>query len=390
MNKLSATRTVASPGTGRIAALDILRGITVAGMIMVNNPGTWSNIYEPLGHASWIGLTPTDLVFPFFMFIMGISTFISLRRFDFRPRGTALLKIFRRAAVIFLIGVGIAWLSLSIRTWGGLGDEGLGTWERLWRAVTNFERLRILGVLQRLALTYLITALVAVFVRHKHIPWIIAASLVGYFLMLLFGHGFEFSEENIVSVVDRAVLGVGHMYRDGGLAIDPEGLLSTIPAAAHVLIGFLCGRTLLDASGRGDGMKRLFIVGASLTFAGFLLSYGCPISKKLWTPTFVAVTCGMASTLLALLIWIVDERGWRRWSGFFVSFGVNPLFIYVTAAVLSIVLGATGARGFIWNSVLVPVFGDGKFGSLVFALLFVGLCRVIGYILYKKKIYIKI
>jgi predicted acyltransferase len=180
------------------------------------------------------------------------------------------------------------------------------------------------------------------------------------------------------------------MYHDGGLAIDPEGLLSTIPAAAHVLIGFLCGRALLGAADKGEGMKRLFIIGAVMAFAGFLLSYGCPISKKIWTPTFVMVTCGMASTLLALLIWMVDERGWRRWSGFFVSFGVNPLFIYVMAAVLSIVLSATGAKGFIYGSVLVPLFGDGKLASLVFALLFVGLCWVVGNILYKKKIYIKI
>ena len=384
--------------SGRLLALDILRGITIAGMILVNNPGSWSHIYEPLGHAAWIGLTPTDLVFPFFMFIMGISTFISLRKFDFRFSGRILLKILKRTAVIFLIGLAIAWLSLSIRTFKGLSGEELGFFERFVRSISDFGHLRILGVLQRLALSYGITAIAAILVKHKYIPYIVAITLVGYFLLLVFGRGFEFSEGNIISVIDRAVLGVGHMYRDSGLSIDPEGLLSTIPAACHVLIGFYCGKLFFAVTDNGERMNRLFIVGAILTFAGFILSYGCPISKKIWTPTFVLVTCGMASTLLALLVWLVDIKGYKKWSVFFESFGVNPLFMYVMAAVFSILLGAitftyagdiVSVKGFIYNICLRPYLG-GKFASLVFALLFVGLIWVIGNILYKKKIYIKL
>jgi predicted acyltransferase len=188
------------------------------------------------------------------------------------------------------------------------------------------------------------------------------------------------------------------MYRDSGLSLDPEGLLSTIPAACHVLLGFWCGKIMLATSDNSERMKRLFIMGAILTFAGFLLGYGCPIIKKVWTPTYMLVSCGLASTLLALLVWIIDIKGYKKWSRFFESFGVNPLFIYVLAAVLSIVISnirftydgsLISLHGFIYRICLQPLFGD-TFGSLVFAVLFVSLNWAIGHILYKKKIYIKI
>lgn len=382
----------------RLLALDVMRGITIAGMIMVNNPGSWGSIYAPLGHASWNGLTPTDLVFPFFMFIMGISTYISLRKFNFEFSKPTLFKILKRTAVIFLIGLGLGWFSLSLRTFNKLSVEELGFMDRLIQSVTNFEHLRILGVMQRLALTYGITSLIAIFVKHKYIPYIILITLVGYFLLLLFGNGFEFSENNIVSIVDRTILGANHMYVDNGVVLDPEGLLSTIPAVAHVLIGFYCGKILLNTKNNNEKIQQLFIIGTILMFAGFLLSYGCPINKKIWSPTYVLATCGLASLLLALLIWIIDIKGYKRWSVFFQSFGVNPLFIFVAAGVFAILMGNIsfaydGAditiKTFIYKICLQPYLGD-YFGSLIFALLFVGFNWVIGNVLYKKQIYIKI
>ena len=367
-------------------------------MILVNNPGSWSFVYAPLGHAAWHGLTPTDLVFPFFMFIMGISTYISLRKFNFEWTLPTVKKILKRVSVIFLIGLGIAWFSLSFRTYHNLATEELGFFERFFKAITNFEHLRILGVMQRLALTYGITALIAILVKHKYIPYIIATTLLAYFGLLLFGNGFEFSEQNILSVVDRAILGTNHMYRDSGIFLDPEGLLSPLPAVCHVLVGFWCGKLILSVKDNTVRMQRLFIVGAILTFAGFLLSYGCPINKKIWSPTFVMTTCGLASTLLALLIWIIDIKGHKRWSVFFESFGINPLFMYVAAAAFSILLGgiriphAEGVitlKGYIYNICLQPVFGD-YLASFLFAALFVGFNWIIGNILYKKQIYIKI
>jgi predicted acyltransferase len=382
----------------RLLSLDILRGITIAGMILVNNPGSWGAVYAPLRHAPWHGLTPTDLVFPFFMFIMGISMYLSLGKYNFAPTRQTFLKILKRTAVIFLIGLAVVWFSRSLRTFRQLSGEELDFFTRLLRSVTSIEGLRIPGVMQRLALSYGFAALVAVTVKHKWIPYIIAAVLTGYFLLLALGNGFELSETNILSVIDRAVLGAAHMYTDAGVKLDPEGLASTLPAICHVLVGFCCGKALTSAKDNREKMLKLFIAGACMTFAGFLLSYGCPINKKIWSPTFVLATCGLAATLLALLIWIVDEKGYRRWGVFFESFGVNPLFIYTLATVLAILFGnivftcggdTVSLTGFMYQTVLKPLLGDYS-GSLAFALLFVGVNWITGNILYKKQIYIKV
>lgn len=363
---------------------------------MVNNPGSWNYVYAPLGHAPWIGLTPTDLVFPFFMFIMGISTYISLRKYNFEFTPSAGLKILKRTIVIFAIGLGIAWFSMFCRTWNSLSGEEVTFFSRLGQSVWTFDHIRILGVMQRLALCYGATAIIALLMKHKHIPYLIVTLLVGYFVILETGNGFEYNDTNVLSIVDRAVLGEAHMYKDNG--IDPEGFLSTIPAIAHVLIGFCVGKLLMEVKDVNDKLIRLFLIGTILTFAGFLLSYGCPISKKIWSPTFAIVTCGLASSFLALLVWIIDVKGYTRWSRFFEAFGVNPLFIYVQGAVLSILLGnilftyqgeTISLHGYIYNNILQPLLGDYP-GSLAFALLFVCLNWSIGYILYKKKIYIKI
>ena len=156
--------------------------------------------------------------------------------------------------------------------------------------------------MQRLALCYGATAIIALIMKHKYIPYLIAILLIGYFIILINGNGFEYNSSNILSIVDRTVLGEAHMYKDNG--IDPEGLLSTIPSIAHVLIGFCVGKLLMEVKDIHEKIERLFLIGTILTFAGFLLSYGCPISKKIWSPTFAIVTCGLASSFLALLVWM--------------------------------------------------------------------------------------
>ena len=377
----------------RLLALDVLRGITISGMILVNNPGSWNHIYEPLEHAPWIGLTPTDLVFPFFMFIMGISTYISLRKYQFEFSKKSGLKILRRTIVIYGIGLAIAWLSLSFRTWHLPENKDLETWQHLWVACTNFGNLRVMGVFPRLALCYGGAAIVALTVKHKYIPYLIIALLVGYTIILFTGNGFAYNETNILSRVDRYIIGVNHMYKDNG--VDPEGLLSTIPALAHVLIGFCAGKMIMEVKDLNDKIERLFLIGVSMTFVGFLLSYGCPISKKIWSPTFVLTTCGLASSFLGLLMWLIDKQGYKgKITRFFESFGVNPLFIYVFADIISILSGfiflgdGHGLTQHIFNF-LQPIFGDNG-GSLAFAILFVTVCWCVSHILYKKKIYIKI
>lgn len=386
-------------GSSRILALDILRGITIAGMIMVNNPGSWGSMYAPLRHASWNGLTPTDLIFPFFMFIMGISTYISMSKNNFEYSNELLIKIAKRTFVIFLIGLGIAWLSLSMRTYNNLADMQMSFGARFWESITNFGNIRILGVMQRLALCYCATAIIGMTIKHKRIPYIIASILIGYFLMLLFGDGFE-AENNLNSIVfkiDKAVLGVNHMY-GGGQIIEPEGILSTLPAIAHVLLGFWCGQFIINIKDNHRRIEMFFIIGTILTFSGFLLSYGCPINKKIWSPTFVLTTCGLASLFLALLIWIIDIKNKKKWCRFFESFGVNPLFIYVFGGVLAIVIGnillpvegkMIALKAVIYDSIFFPFFPS-DLASFLFSVSFIIVCWLVGYVLYKKKIYIKI
>jgi len=380
----------------RLLALDVLRGITISGMILVNDPGSWQSVYVPLEHSSWNGVTPTDLVFPFFMFIMGVSTYISLRKYRFEYSPSAVWKIVKRTLVIFAIGLGIAWFSMFCGKWNSLASGDVPFLSRLGQSVWTFDHIRILGVLQRLALSYGFAAIIALFLKHKYIPYLIVTLLVAYTLILLFGNGYEYNETSILSIVDRAVLGIQHMYKDNG--IDPEGLLSTIPSIAHVLIGFSVGKWLMGESDIKEKLLRLFLLGTVITFLGFLLNYGLPINKKVWSPTFVLVTCGLASSFLALLIWIIDVKGYKKWSRFFEAFGINPLFMYVVAAILSILLGsihftyngeAISLHGFAYKVLLQPVFGDYP-ASVIFAILFVCLVWVCGYTLYKKKIYIKI
>lgn len=396
--KPSATLT-GKPRPQRLLALDILRGITIAGMILVNNPGSWGHIYAPLEHASWNGLTPTDLVFPFFMFIMGISTYFSLRKYNFEFSVPTVMKILRRSVVIFLIGLGIAWLGLFLR--------GLNTAANIWEAMLNFDHIRILGVMPRLAICYFFGAFFGIIFSKKALPWFVGALLVIYSIILLSGNGFEFADTNVISIVDHKILGADHMYSDTidgvTLKFDPEGLLSTLPSIAHMLIGFICGGLILSVKDNNLRINKLFIVGTILTFAGFLLDFGMPINKKIWSPTFVLTTCGLASLFLGLLIWIIDIKGWKKWTPFFESFGVNPLFMYCLGAVLSILLsfikvpcaatetGMISVKGWIYKQFWMPICGeDANLASLFSAITFVAVCWVIGYVLYKKKIYIKI
>ncbi len=382
--------------SSRLLSLDILRGITIAGMIMVNNPGSWGYIYAPLGHASWHGLTPTDLVFPFFMFIMGVSTFMSLRKYQFKLTKESLYKVAYRTFMMFAIGLALAWFGMLCR--------GLASGESFVAAATShFDTIRIMGVFQRLAVAYGFSAFIALVVKPKDLVWVIISILFGYFLILYFGSGFDRSENNIISIVDRAVLGAKHMYKDfdaqgNRIAFDPEGLLSSLPSIAHVLIGFLFGKLIIDHKDNHKRVEKIMIWGTVLAFSGLLLQYGAPINKKIWSPTFVLATTGFAAQLLGLLIWIIDINKKEKWSRFFHAFGINPLFVYVLSGVLANIVAnvkvthageAMVLKNYVYGILIQPWAGN-YFGSLVYALVFVSICWMFGYILYKKDIYIKI
>jgi predicted acyltransferase len=389
--------------SSRLLSLDVLRGITIAGMIMVNNPGSWGKIYTPLEHAQWNGLTPTDLVFPFFMFIMGVSMFLSYKKFDFKLSGKTFTKLLRRSVLLFLIGLAIGWFSLFCRGLVALRTEDMSLLDKILKAASNFENMRILGVLQRLALVSFFGSLIVLMFKPKRIPWLIGFILLFYWILMAVTGSYSENDTSLVSIIDHAVLGVTHMYSemlpDGTKVIfDPEGLLSTLPCIAHVLLGFMAGKLISESKDNNQRIQKLFIFGTIILFLGFLLDYAFPINKKIWSSSFVLTTCGLASLLLGLLVWIIDIKGKKKWSVFFESFGVNPMFIYVIAGIISILLANIGfmyygewhsTKGFIYTEWLNPVFGD-YLGSLAFALLFVTLNWFIGHILYKKKIYIKL
>ncbi|MFZ1236502.1 MAG: DUF5009 domain-containing protein [Prevotella sp.] len=376
----------------RILALDIMRGMTIAGMILVNNPGS-HHVYEPLEHAEWFGLTPTDLVFPFFMFIMGITTYLSLKKYQFKWSWSCARKIMKRALLLWFIGLFMSWLFMFVRSMINPTLDVASMGERLWVSVNTLDHIRILGVLPRLGICYGLAAVIAMSVKHRYIPWLIALVFIVYVLILELFNGYDHDATSILAIVDHAVLGPGHVYRFE--TPDPEGVLSTLPALAHVLIGFCVGKYVMELKSLDSKIEQMFLIGTLLTFAGFLLAYGCPISKKLWTPTFALVTCGMGLLLLAVLTWVIDKKNHQDWeTRFFEVFGVNPLALFVLSGLLLIPfgmlkIGDLTIQKMVYNGLSATILSD-KVASLTWAILYVLINWSIGYILYKKKIFIKL
>ena len=357
----------------RLLSLDILRGITVAGMILVNNG--WGESFEMLGHSKWNGMTPCDLVFPFFLFIMGISCYLSLVKSEFKPTVTVLRRILKRAVLLFLIGLLIHWLDGALD-----GDYGL-------------SHLRIMAVLQRIALCYLAVSLFAVYCNHRYTLPVAVALLVAYTAILLLGNGYAEDATNVLAQFDLRVLGYDHVYHKS--PVDPEGLLGTIPSIAHVLLGFYCGRLIRQRETVEQKVIAVFVMGTVLVLLGYLLSYGLPLNKRIWSPSYVLMTCGLASLLQALLI--SEELRVKSSSGslftlhssFFKVFGMNALALYVSSELLAILLGHFGVSEWVYNGIhaLIPA---AKWASLAYALYFVLLNFALGYVLYRKKIFIKL
>lgn len=391
----TAQQAHAKKKSSRILAVDILRGITIAAMILVNNPGGLEEEgFAPLLHAEWIGLTPTDLIFPTFMFIMGITTYLSLRKFNFTWSMTCARKIAKRAFLLWGIGLALVWLFAFVRGMISADNADLAFIERLGVAANSFEHMRLLGVLPRLGICYGLAAVVALSVNHKFIPWLIAGIFIAYYILLEWGNGYAHDTTNILDVVDKIILGEGHVYKWD--SPDPEGFLSTFPALAHVLIGFCVGKVIMSLDNLNDKIERMFIIGALLIIAGALLAYLCPISKKLWTPTFAMVTCGIGCTLLALLTWAIDKHHYTgAATKFFDVFGVNPLALYVLSDLLLIpvsmlpLFGGHTLHQLLYNNVLTA-FLPVPWASVTYAVLYVLLNWVVGYYLWKKKIYIKL
>jgi predicted acyltransferase len=353
----------------RLASLDALRGLTIAGMILVNNAGGRES-YAALRHSVWDGLTPCDLVFPFFLFIMGVSTYLSLGKFQFRPSGEVLRKVGRRTLLILLLGWGLNLFEL-------LCEGDLQPWLSL----------RIPGVLQRIALCYGAASLFALYAPHRQLKYWVAGILWGYALLLWLGHGFEATPESILAVVDHRLLGAAHLYKKS--PVDPEGLLSTLPAIAHTLIGFLSARLIHPHTDLREKVVRLFVMGFTLMAVGWLLSDAIPLNKRIWSPTYVLVSCGMCASAWAWMMTLIDIRRAGRFTHLFQVFGMNPLALYVLSELLAVVLGQTGMKAVIYQG-LLTVIRDVYLASAVYALLYTSLLGGVGWLLYRKRIFIKI
>jgi len=366
--------------TNRYLALDVLRGLTIVAMITVNNPGSWSHIYAPLRHSEWHGCTPTDLVFPFFLFVVGVSMFFSFSKYGNTLNRDSFLRLAKRTLLIFAIGLFL---------------NSFPQWAK------DFSKLRILGVLQRIAIVYGIASLIVLSVNKKWLPYISGAILLLYWgILYYFGSADPYSlEGNATLPFDTLILGVNHMYKGYGIPFDPEGLLSTIPAIVTALLGYMAGAQIKNTE-KQKVPQQLLIGGAIGIIAGLLWGFIFPINKPLWTSSYVLYSAGWASVALAGLIWIIDIKSYKKWTSFFVVFGMNPLFIFALSGLWAITLiriirfdngegKITNAYNWIYQQVFVPLAGPLN-GSLLFALAHVCVFWALAWILYRKKIFIKV
>lgn len=362
----------------RSLALDAMRGFTLAAMILVNTPGSWGHLYWPLAHADWHGYTPTDLIFPFFLFIVGAAMFYSLRRFDYSPSKDALLKLGKRVAIIFAIGLLL----------------------HAFPFTAPLSELRIMGVLQRIALAYGLAALAVLYLSIPMLYLLMAALLLGYWALLYtVGGANAFSvEANVVTVVDRALLGSAHLWQGKGVAFDPEGLLSTLPAVVNVLVGFLTARWLARSEKIPQQLRDLALGGLALLVLGYLWSLWLPFNKSLWTSSYVLATSGWALWVLAVFI-VVCRTGWGvKLVHPLRIYGMNPLFIYALSAVwvksyflVSLEFAGEKMNAYqFFYEVCLRLVPDPYAASVLFAATHVLLFWGVAYILYRKNIFIKI
>jgi predicted acyltransferase len=356
----------------RLQSIDVFRGLTIAGMILVNNPGNENHAYSQLKHANWHGFTLTDLVFPSFMFIMGLSMRYSFASFGYTYTAAQGYKILKRAAMLFLVSYLIHLYPFT-------------HWD--------LAHFRILGVLQRLGLCFALTSFVVLLLPERWFTGINIAILLGYWaIMYIFGD--YDPSTNAVLYLDRFLMGSNHLWQGQGFPFDPEGLLSSLPSVATVLIGYQVGMALQKADNKAFFLLKLSALGLLLVLLAWLWHGLFPINKKLWTSSFVLNCAGLDMLLLALVIWLVDLRSYHKYTHFFKVFGLNSIAAYVLAELLAITLYMIPtANGSMYNWLYVrvfqPVFSNAP-GSLAFSLSLVLLCWLPIWYMYKRRIFWKL
>ncbi len=368
----------------RLGSLDVFRGLTIAGMVLVNNPGTWSAIYAPLKHAEWHGITPTDYIFPFFLFIVGVAIPLALGRRVEQGGITkdVYLKIFRRTALIFLLGLFLAAFPYF-----------------------DFSTLRIPGVLQRIAVCYLIASLIFIRTDWKQQTLIGVGLLMLYWALMTLiavpncdATTIDDKACNLAAYIDRTILGENHIWRSAKV-FDPEGILSTIPALVTTISGVLTGVWLKTKRSDLEKVAGLFFFGIILTVAGWIWHSFFPINKSLWTSSYVLYTSGLALFFLGFCFYLIDIKNYKKWTKPFVIFGVNALALFVFSGLLAKILGiikVTGAtgkeislQGWIFESVFLPIAAPVN-ASLFYALTYILFWLFLMWLLYRKRIFIKV
>jgi predicted acyltransferase len=365
----------------RLLALDVFRGLTIAGMIVVNTPGTWAHVYPPLLHAEWHGWTPTDTIFPFFLFIVGVSMAISFSRraSQSASRRDLLVHSVRRGLIIFGLGLALNLLSLFL---------------------FHREHLRIPGVLQRIGIVYLIASAIFLVFGRRGVLAAAAVFLLGYWALMALvpvpgsGVGRLDVEGNLAAYVDRAVLGA-HTWKPGW---DPEGPLSTIPAVATTLLGALAGEWLVSPRVKHK-ITGLLVGGLFAVAAGALWGRVFPINKNLWTSSYSLFMSGLAAISIALCLWIVDVKNWKGWARPFEWLGRNPIAAFVVSTLVTILMlavklsGPEGKPRSLYATIYRTVFDrfqDPRLGSLLFALANLAVWVAVSGVFYRKRIFIKV
>lgn len=359
----------------RLISVDVFRGISVAAMILVNDPGDRFHIYWPLAHAEWNGWTPTDLIFPFFLFILGISIVLSFssRCASGATKSELLAHSLKRSAIIFALG-----LFLSAYP------------------VCDLHSTRIFGVLQRIALVYLATSVIMLYTSRKTRYIICLAILLGYWgLMALvpvpgYGAGVLTMDGSLAGYIDRKLL-YNHLAMP--YTFDPEGLLSTLPAIATCLFGVFAGEWMQEMD--GERIRKLLTSALILVIVGYIWNIWFPINKHLWTSSYVLLSAGAAMASLALCYWAIDVRGWRKWAQPFVWYGVNPLALYFFAVVLSRTMNqypihGTSLKELVFRAFYLHLSANPYLASMLYGLTYVLLFCVIAWALFRKNVFIRV
>jgi predicted acyltransferase len=370
----------------RLISLDVFRGLTIGAMVLVNNPGTWSAVYGPLEHAAWHGWTFTDTIFPFFVFIMGIAVPIALekRKAAGQVGADLYLKLLQRTVSLFGLGLFLAFFPFY-------------NWMKAeW---IDLGHLRIMGVLQRLALCYFFASVLFLWLKPRGLLIAAFVLLSGYWGLMIWGGNGDLSVEgNFSGLIDRMILGP-HMWK-GSEFYDPEGLLSTLPAISTCIFGVLTGQLIASHKTPEGKVAEMFVWGFALLALGWMWSAFFPINKGLWTSSYSVFMSGLAMCVLAACYWIIDIKGWKAWTGPFVVFGVNALALFVGSGMMGRLLnmipvgmGADGKpislKTGIYETVFAPL-GSPMNTSLIFAVCFIGLWLFLMWLLYRKKIFIKV